>query len=119
MTYQDRVRAFYMEKRGSLPTFEAAADVDFEEATEVEDAVAAFVLSEHPDLVGHLAKELADRMFTGYGLALSLGIDLDKAFDLVCQSNMTKEPTPEGKVKKGAGYVEPDMREALLGRPGK
>lgn len=114
MNYQDRVRQFYEEKTGGLPEFGAAADFDWEESCEVEDAVSAYELNDSPNLIGHIAKELADRMFTGYGLALSLGIDLDKAFEFVYESNMTKERTELGKVRKGAGYQEPDMRRALL-----
>lgn len=113
-TYQDRVLAFYKEKRGSGPSFTEAVDYDHQESAEAEEAKEWAEYKYTSKTRAHLAKELADRMFTGYGVAIAAGIDLDKAFDLVCASNMTKERTPEGKVRKGESYIEPDMGGALL-----
>ena len=53
-------------------------------------------------------------MFTLYGVAITVGVDLDEAFRLVAESNMTKQKTPEGKVIKGPDYIEPNMESALL-----
>lgn len=48
------------------------------------------------------------------GLCEALGIEYEEAADLVAESNLTKQPTPRGKVKKGLNYREPDMRGAVL-----
>lgn len=67
------------------------------------------------------AKELADLVIVACGAALTLGIDLDRAVQLVHASNMSKlgpdgRPVmrPDGKVLKGPNYVPPDMSSALL-----
>jgi NTP pyrophosphatase (non-canonical NTP hydrolase) len=69
-----------------------------------------------------VAKELADLVYVAYGTALSFGIDLDRALALVHASNMSKlgpdgKPVlrEDGKVLKGPGYFEPDMRSAVMG----
>ena len=63
-----------------------------------------------------LAKELADSVYTLYGTAITLGIDLDEAIRRVHESNMSKlgaDGRPiyrdDGKVLKGPNYREPDM----------
>jgi len=68
-----------------------------------------------------IAKELADVVVVTYGTADVLGIDLDKAFDLVHESNMSKlgeDGKPirreDGKVLKGPNYKAPDMSGAVL-----
>ena len=69
--------------------------------------------------VYHLAKELADLLYVTYGTAVSHGIDLDKVFKAVHDSNMSKLEDgkvlrrEDGKVLKGSGYYEPDI-ESLL-----
>ena len=106
----ESVRQFYAEKRGSLPTTKEAAHYfvdELEELTEIQEAGWSI------ENVGHFAKEAADVVFTLAGLCAARGIDLDEAFRLVCESNMTKQYTPEGKVQKGPGYREPDMSSAL------
>ena len=120
-TPQGLVAQFYREKRGSVPSVEEATDYFFEEVTEVDNCLFGNEYSWQPSYIefedldrGHLAKELADVLFTAYGVAIAAGIDLDKAFELVAESNMTKERTPEGKVRKGESYRDPDMREALI-----
>lgn len=101
----ESVRRFYAEKAGRVPRIGEAADYLVEEWREFKDS---------EDGSEHQAKELADLVFTLAGYALAVGIDLDVAFRLVAESNMTKEPTPTGKVRKGAAYVEPDLSAALL-----
>jgi predicted HAD superfamily Cof-like phosphohydrolase len=65
-----------------------------------------------------IAKELADLLYVTYGTAVEYGINLDRAFELVHQSNMSKlgpdgEPIfrEDGKVLKGPNYAPPDLRE--------
>ena len=115
--HQEEVVNFYFLKRGKLPTPAEALDYLKEEIRELMEAVDAIRYSENPDsrsLIEHYAKESADVKFTLYGLDIALGVDGDKAFQLVCESNMTKERTEDGKVQKGENYVEPDMSGAIL-----
>jgi predicted HAD superfamily Cof-like phosphohydrolase len=59
----------------------------------------------------HVAKELADLLYVVYGTAVAAGIDIDKVFDKVHKSNMTKstKTDPGGKIVKGPDYVPVDM----------
>jgi NTP pyrophosphatase (non-canonical NTP hydrolase) len=70
--------------------------------------------------VTRLAKELADLVYVTYGTAVALGIDLDKAVELVHTSNMSKvgddgKPTyrADGKVLKGPNYKAPDLTDTV------
>ena len=63
-----------------------------------------------------LVKELADSVFVHFQQAAAFNIDLDKALDLVFESNMSKldengKPIfrADGKVLKGPNYQEPDL----------
>lgn len=68
-----------------------------------------------------LAKELADLVYVINGSAIAWGIDLDKAVELVHESNMSKlfedgRPRfryPDGKVLKPPTYKSPDMSAAV------
>lgn len=65
-----------------------------------------------PDLI-EVADGLGDVVWTAYGLALRMGIDLDAVLREIAASNMTKEPNGQGKIKKGPGYVPPRIAFAL------
>ena len=67
-----------------------------------------------------ILKELADVQYVVSGLAVTLGLPLQEAFNLVHQSNMSKlgdngEPVyrADGKVMKGPNYVPPSLEELL------
>jgi len=69
------------------------------------------------DLRVKLTKELADLAYVVYGAAVSFGIDLDMAIDVVHESNMSKlgedgKPIKDegGKALKGPNYRPPDAR---------
>jgi predicted HAD superfamily Cof-like phosphohydrolase len=90
------------------------ADLIREEALEVLDALAIGSRAE-------IAKELADLVVVTYGTAIALGIDLDKALELVHASNMSKlddngRPVmrADGKVLKSDNYLPPVMDAAVL-----
>jgi len=116
MLYQHEVQSFYLKLGGldhGLRDRKAFLDEERREVDEaLEEVMANNYASEEARL--HLAKELADEVFTCYGLAQRVGIDLDLAFQAVCKSNMTKQPTPEGKIQKGADYQPPDLRGVLF-----
>ena len=63
-----------------------------------------------------LIKELSDLVFVCYQFAAAFGINLDKAMDLVYESNMSKldeQGKPiyrvDGKVLKGPNYKPPAL----------
>ena len=86
-----------------------------EEYTELEDAIAE----------GHMegiADALTDILYVTYGAGHAFGIDLDKCFEEVQRSNMSKlgaDGKPiyrdDGKIMKGPNYSEPDLRKVLNG----
>ena len=92
-----------------------------EEAVEfIEAARELFNDPEEPRLREHLVKELSDLVFVCYQFAATYNIDLDKAMDLVFQSNMSKldeQGKPiyraDGKVLKGPNYQEPNLSDCL------
>lgn len=64
------------------------------------------------------AKELADILYTVFGTIITEGLqnDIEKVFDLVHESNMSKlgedgKPVKraDGKILKGPNYKEPDL----------
>jgi NTP pyrophosphatase (non-canonical NTP hydrolase) len=76
----------------------------------------------HSDLRGRLARELADVVYLAYGTAHAFAIDLDIALAEVHRAAMSKlfppdggerVVRPDGKVIKPAGFVPPDMSEAI------
>ncbi len=80
-----------------------------EELTEYNDAV------KDNDIV-EIADALTDILYVTYGAGHAFGIDLDKCFDEVQNSNMSKlgengEPiyNESGKVMKGPNYFKPDL----------
>lgn len=64
----------------------------------------------------NLAKEIADLLYVVYGLAYQYDIPIDKVFNEVHKSNMSKlgddgKPIKDknGKILKGPNYKEPDL----------
>ena len=67
-----------------------------------------------------VADALTDILYVTYGAGHAFGIDLDKCFDEVQQSNMSKlddngKPIYNdlGKVMKGPKYFKPDLRKFI------
>lgn len=84
-----------------------------EEYEELEDAIT------EGHLVG-IADALTDILYVTYGAGLAYGIDLDKCFEEVHNSNMSKlgeDGNPiyreDGKVIKGPNYRPPDLKNVL------
>ena len=68
-----------------------------------------------------VADALTDILYVTYGAGHAFGIDLDKCFDEVQRSNMSKlskEGKPiyneHGKVMKGPDYFKPDLSKFLI-----
>ena len=84
-----------------------------EELEEFEEAIKNNDLKE-------VADALTDILYVTYGAGHAFGIDLDKCFDEVQTSNMSKlgqDGKPvynnEGKVMKGPNYFKPDLSKFL------
>ena len=84
-------------------------DLIKEELAELKDAM------EKKDLL-EVADALTDILYVTYGAGHAFGIDLDKCFEEVQNSNMSKlddngEPiyNESGKVMKGPNYFKPDL----------
>ena len=84
-------------------------DLITEELDELQEAM------KNNDLL-EVADALTDILYVTYGAGHALGLDLDKCFDEVQNSNMSKlgkngEPiyNESGKVMKGPNYFKPDL----------
>ena len=84
-------------------------DLIKEELSELTDAM------KNKDLL-EVADALTDILYVTYGAGHAFGIDLDKCFDEVQNSNMSKldengKPiyNENGKVMKGPNYFKPDL----------
>ena len=88
-------------------------DLIKEELDELQEAM------KNNDLL-EVADALTDILYVTYGAGHAFGIDLDKCFDEVQNSNMSKlgengEPiyNDSGKVMKGPNYFKPDLSKFL------
>ena len=92
----------------------------FEEIQELASAAFDIETNEHTEerhvMMQDLLKEMCDVVYVIKGMAVSFGMDFDKAFELVHKSNMSKLPLikdANGKVQKGLNY-EPPILEGLI-----
>ena len=90
-------------------TMQLRFDLIKEELNELEHAMKTKNLKE-------IADALTDILYVTYGAGHAFGIDLDKCFDEVQQSNMSKLDDHDnpiyndsGKVMKGPKYFKPDL----------
>ena len=88
-------------------------DLIKEELNELQEAM------DNNDLL-EVADALTDILYVTYGAGHAFGIDLDKCFDEVQNSNMSKlgengEPiyNESGKVMKGPNYFKPDLSKFI------
>jgi|TARA_R110000822_G_scaffold280731_1_gene402313 predicted HAD superfamily Cof-like phosphohydrolase len=76
--------------------------------------------SYNEDMV-EIADALTDILYVTYGMGAALGIDLDKCFEEVQRSNMSKlgaDGKPiyreDGKVMKGPNYSPPNLQRMVM-----
>ena len=88
-------------------------DLIQEELNELKEAMDTKNLKE-------VADSLTDILYVTYGAGHAFGIDLDKCFDEVQRSNMSKlgadgKPiyNEHGKVMKGPNYFEPNLKKFI------
>lgn len=79
-----------------------------------------YIQAEKNNDIANLAKELADIIYIACGTAVVYGIDLNKVFEEVQRSNMSKlgedgQPIyrEDGKVLKGPNYSDADIKKVL------
>ena len=89
-------------------------DLISEELSELNEAI------EKKD-IKEVADDLTDILYVTYGAGHSFGINLDKCFEEVQNSNMSKlgpdnKPiyNEHGKVMKGPNYFKPDLSKIVL-----
>ena len=94
-------------------TMQLRFDLIKEELNELEHAIKTKNLKE-------IADALTDILYVTYGAGHSFGIDLDKCFTEVQQSNMSKlgndgQPiyNEDGKVMKGPNYFKPNLMQFI------
>jgi predicted HAD superfamily Cof-like phosphohydrolase len=82
-----------------------------------------FVEGIHNDDIVEIADALTDILYVTYGAGHAFGINLDKCFEEVQASNMSKlgedgEPIyrEDGKILKGPNFFEPDLGVVLNGQ---
>ena len=88
-------------------------DLILEELTELKEALQQKDLKE-------VADALTDILYVAYGAGAAFGIDLDKCFEEVHNSNLSKigkdgKPirNENGKVMKGPNYFKPDLNKFI------
>ena len=93
--------------------FKLRYDLIKEELDEFQEALSDKNLKE-------VADSLTDILYVTYGAGHAFGIDLDKCFDEVQRSNMSKlgadgKPiyNEHGKVMKGPNYFEPNLKKFI------
>lgn len=119
MTPQEMVHEFHeacdlaIGEVDELPLRRFRMQLVYEETEELCDAL------EFDEPIEDVAKELADVVYVAYGTAVSLGINLDLAFERVHRSNMSKLVdgkalyNDEGKVMKGPNYEPPNLDDCV------
>jgi predicted HAD superfamily Cof-like phosphohydrolase len=120
MTNFEKVAEF-MERFGqtveTVPTWTSVAKLRYEliqeELEELEEAI------RYKDIVD-VADALTDLLYVVYGAGHSFGIDLNKCFEEVHNSNMSKlgeDGRPiyreDGKVLKGPNYFKPNLEKIM------
>jgi len=106
-----------VKKSPKLPSEEVVdlrLDLIYEEVTELYES------TNSKDMNG-IADALTDILYVTYGMGAALGIDLDKCFEEVQRSNMSKldeDGKPiyreDGKVMKGPSYFPPNLQRLVM-----
>ena len=122
MSNFNKVKAFMntygqdVKEKASFPddtVVQLRVDLIEEELNELKEAI------KNNDIV-EVADALTDILYVTYGAGHSFGVDLDKCFDEVQRSNMSKlgeDGNPiyneSGKVMKGPNYSAPDLKKII------
>ena len=123
MSNFNKVKAFMntygqdIKEKASFPEdsiVQLRVDLIEEELNELKEAI------KNNDIV-EVADALTDILYVTYGAGHSFGVNLDKCFDEVQRSNMSKlgeDGNPiyndSGKVMKGPNYFAPDLKKIIV-----
>ena len=123
MSNFNKVKAFMntygqdVKEKASFPEdsiVQLRVDLIEEELNELKEAI------KNNDIV-EVADALTDILYVTYGAGHSFGVNLDKCFDEVQRSNMSKlgedgKPiyNDSGKVMKGPNYFAPNLKKLLI-----
>ena len=123
MSNFNKVKAFMntygqdVQEKASFPEdsiVQLRVDLIEEELNELKEAI------KNNDIV-EVADALTDILYVTYGAGHSFGVNLDKCFDEVQRSNMSKlgeDGNPiyndSGKVMKGPNYSAPDLKKIIV-----
>ena len=123
MSNFNKVKAFMntygqdIKEKASFPEdsiVQLRVDLIEEELNELKEAI------KNNDIV-EVADALTDILYVTYGAGHSFGVNLDKCFDEVQRSNMSKlgeDGNPiyndSGKVMKGPNYSVPDLKKIIV-----
>lgn len=126
MTNFEKVRQFHeiykiaINQGTSDALIELRENLIKEEYEEVREAFDELFVEDTEQNRAALLKELTDLLYVVYGTAVSFGFDIDQAFSLVHQSNLSKlgaDGKPiyreDGKVLKGPNYKQADVSELV------
>ena len=86
-------------------------DLILEETKELQEAIMTHDFTEIVDA-------LSDILYVVYGAGASFGIDLDKAFDIVHRSNMSKLCVTEDEAKETVQWYEDNKKKTGYDSPG-
>ena len=122
MTNFEKVKKF-METFGqevrTKPSFPSEKIVELRQSL-IQEELSELKLAIQDKDMTEIADALTDILYVTYGAGHAFGIDLDKCFNEVQNSNMSKldkngEPiyNENGKVLKGPNYFKPDLKKFL------
>ena len=112
MTNQEKVNEFHKKYNITIrtkPIFDPSIQEEIDFRTYILEE--EYIEYLQGDNIENHAKEAADMLYVLYGDAAVFGYDLDKVFDLVHKSNMTKDIADNSNYKphKGEKYKSPDL----------
>lgn len=109
-----------IDEKHSIELINFRMQLIFEEVKELAEAAVILSnsqdLNEIPVLLQDMLKEMCDVVYVIKGTAVSLGLNFDKAYDLVHKANMTKLPLTKnevGKIVKGPNYKPAVLEECI------
>lgn len=108
-------RVYEFLQKAQWPNFELVWNCLAEECLELKEAAQALYEDRTDEARKNFVKELADVQYVLSQVAVFYSVDLERAFTIVADNNMTKVSgdkvlyREDGKILKPEGYQKPDM----------
>ena len=122
MTNFEKVKKFmeiFGQEARTEPSFPSKRIVELRKVL-IEEELSELKLAIHNKDITEVADALADILYVTYGAGHAFGINLDKCFNEVQNSNMSKLDSKgkpiyneKGKVMKGPNYFKPNLKKFL------